>query len=276
MAQPPLWYAAAKAAALAAALLSSSAAAQNWNDPVEPFRIVGNLYYVGAADLTSFLITTPKGHILLDGGLADTAPMILANIEKLGFRPRDVRILLNSHAHVDHAGGLAELKRVTGATFYSSRRDIPRHAAGGLDDPQFGNRFPYPRITADRIVEEGTRITLGGTTLVAHLTPGHTPGCTTWTTRIGNREVVFVGSPSVPGEYRLTNNPRYPNAIADYRATFAKLKTLGCDVFLGSHGQFFGLADMIARKKPFAGCDAYHAFVSDWERRFEERVARGE
>ena len=243
---------------------------------VEPFRIAGNIYYVGASDITSYLITTPKGHIVLDGGFEETAPMILANIEKLGFRVKDVRILLSSHAHYDHAGGLAELKRVTGAKFYSSRGDLPAHARGGLDDPQFGNRFPYPPVMADRILEDGARVTLGGTTLVAHVTPGHTPGCTTWTTRAGNRDVVFVGSPTVPSSYRLHGNPRYPNAIADYRAQFAKLKTLGCDVFLASHGNFFGLAEVIAKKKSLPGCDAYRAFVSDSERRFEERVAKGE
>jgi metallo-beta-lactamase class B len=257
-------------------LAQTDATSRSWNQPVEPFRIAGNLYYVGATDITSYLITTPKGHIVLDGGFVETVPMILANIRKLGFDPKDVKILLNSHAHVDHAGGLAELKRATGALLYASRGDIPQLARGGLDDPQFGNRFPVPPVHADRIVEDGQRISLGGTTLVAHLTPGHTPGCTTWTMRAGGKAVVFVGSPSTPSEYRLTNNPRYPNAIADYRKQFATLKSLGCDVFLGSHGGFFGLADMIAGKKKFAGCDEYHAFLATFERRFEERVARGE
>jgi len=263
-------------------LLATSAFAQkdptsrSWNQPVEPFRIAGNVYYVGASDVTSYLIITPKGHIVLDGGFEETAPMILVNIEKLGFRVKDVRILLSSHAHYDHAGGLAELKRVTGAKFYSSRGDLPAHARGGLDDPQFGNKYPYPPVFADRILEDGARVSLGGTTLTAHVTPGHTPGCTTWTMRAGKRSVVFVGSPTVPSEYRLRNNPRYPNAIADYRAQFAKLKTLGCDVFLASHGNFFGLSDMIAKKKSFAGCDEYHAFLAATERRFEDRVARGE
>jgi metallo-beta-lactamase class B len=115
---------------------------RSWNQPVEPFRIIGNIYYVGATDITSYLIATPKGHIVIDGGFVETAPMILANIRKLGFKPEDVKILLSSHAHYDHAGGLAELKRASGATFYASRGDLPQHARGGLDDPQFGNRFP--------------------------------------------------------------------------------------------------------------------------------------
>jgi metallo-beta-lactamase class B len=258
------------------ALGQSDPVSRSWNQPVEPFRIVGNVYYVGASEITSYLIATPKGHIVIDGGFPETAPMILANIRKLGFAPRDVKILLNSHAHVDHAGGLAELQRVTGATLYASRGDIPQLGRGGLDDPQFGNRFPFPPVHADRILTDGQRISLGGTTLVAHLTPGHTLGCTTWTTRAGGKDVVFIGSPTAPSEYRLTNNPRYPHAIADYRQQFATLKSLGCDVFLASHGNFFGLADMIAGKKKFAGCDEHHAFLADVERRFEERVARGE
>ncbi len=267
---------------IALLLVSSAALAQkdpvsrSWNQPVEPVRIAGNLYYVGASDVTSYLITTPKGHIVLDGGFAETAPMIVANIRKLGFRVEDVRILLSSHAHEDHAGGLAELKRVTGAKLHASRRDLPLLARGGRDDAQFGDRFSFPPVTADHAFDDGARVTLGGTTLVARVTPGHTPGCTTWTMRVGRRNVVFVGSPSVPSEYRLTNNPRYPNAIADYRAQFARLKTLGCDVFLASHGNFFGLSEMVAGKKSFAGCDAYHAFVEAAERRFEERVAKGE
>ena len=258
------------------ALGQSDPVSRSWNQPVEPFRIVGNVYYVGATDITSYLIATPKGHIVIDGGFVETAPMILANIRKLGFAPKDVKILLNSHAHVDHAGGLAELKRVTGATLYATRGDIPQLGRGGLDDPQFGNRFPFPPVHADRILADGQRISLGGTTLVAHLTAGHTLGCTTWTTRAGGKDVVFVGSPTAPSDYRLTNNPRYPHAIADYRKQFATLKSLGCDVFLASHGNFFGLTDMLAGKKKYAGCDEYHAFVEDVERRFEERVARGE
>jgi metallo-beta-lactamase class B len=254
----------------------SDPVSRSWNQPVEPFRIAGNLYYVGATDITSYLITTPKGHIVLDGGFVETAPMILANIRKLGFEPKDVRILLHSHAHYDHVGGLAELKRATGAKFYASRRDLPQLARGGTDDPQFGDRFLFPPIVADRIVDDGMRVSLGGVTLVAHMTPGHTPGCTTWTTRIGRRDVVFVGSPTVPSDYRLKNNPRYPNAIEDYRAQFRTLKTLGCDIFLASHGNFFGLEEMIAGRKSFAGCDAYHKFVEASERRFEDRVARGE
>lgn len=265
-------------------LVSSAAFAQkdpvsrSWNEPVEPVRIAGNLYYVGASDVTSYLITTPKGHIVLDGGFAETAPMILANIRKLGFRVEDVRILLSTHAHEDHAGGLAELKRVTGAKLYASRREIPLLARGGRDDPQFGNLLTFPPVTADVTIDDGARVTLGGTTLVARVTPGHTPGCTTWTMQVrdGKRtfDVVFVGSPTVPAPYRLKNNPRYPGAVADYRRQFRILKSLPCDIFLAAHGSFFGLKAKLAGRRSFIDPVRYRTFVTDMERRFGEHLAR--
>lgn len=261
--------------------LHVSAYAQNdpvsrsWNQPVEPFRIAGNVYYVGANEITSYLIATPQGHIVLDGGFVETAPQILANIRKLGFRPEDVKILIGSHPHYDHAGGFAELKRVTGAAFYASRRDAGLYARGGLDDPQFGNRFPFPPVYPDRLVDDGTRLSLGGTTLVAHLTPGHTPGCVTWTTAVreGKRdvEVVFVGSPSIPSEYKLRGNPRYPNAIEDYARQFEVLKALQPDVFLASHGNFFDLEPKRTGKKSFVDSKGYREFVELWEQRFRAR-----
>ena len=260
------------------ALAQSDPISRSWNQPVEPFRIAGNVYYVGATDITSYLITTPKGHILIDGGFVETVPIIVANIRKLGFRVEDVRILLSSHAHYDHAGGLAELKRITGATFYASEGDLPQHARGGLDDPQFGDRFPYPPVEADRIVRDGQNIVLGGATLTAHLTPGHTRGCTTWTTRSGGLDFVFVGSPSVPSTYKLIGNTRYPDAVADYRKQFAILKSLKPDIFLASHGNFFDLQEKIAalatkpKQNPFIDREGYYKFVTEAEVAFETRV----
>jgi metallo-beta-lactamase class B len=258
-------------------IAQSDPVSRSWNQPVEPFRIAGNLYYVGATDITSYLITTPKGHIVLDGGFVETAPMIAANIRKLGFDVKDVKILLSSHAHYDHAGGLAELKRLTGATLYASAGDLPQLARGGLDDPQFGNKFPFPPVFADRILRDGQKISLGGTTMVARITPGHTRGCTTWTMRAGGYDVVFVGSPSVPGEYRLTDNRRYPDAVSDYRRQFATLESLNPDIFLASHGAFFDLEQKRAalgdtKVNPFVDREGYHQFVTAAERRFEDRV----
>ena len=277
-----------RAAVLAILLCAGAVAAQkdpvsrSWNQPVEPFRIIRNIYYVGASDVTSYLIATPKGHILLDGGFEETAPMILANVEKLGFDTRDIRILLSSHAHYDHAGGLAAIRTKTGATFIASEGDAPQLARGGKDDPQFGDRFPFPPIAPDKLAREGDRVALGGTILTAHITAGHTRGCTTWTATVRekgkNYHVVFVGSPSVPDSYKLIGNPRYPDVVDDYRRQFATLKSLPVDVFLASHGNFYDLAGKMKRlgekTNPFIDPDGYKAFVETMERAFEEKVKR--
>lgn len=259
-----------------AALLAAGASAAQQNpglqQAAEPFRIEGNLYSVGGSDVTSFLIVTPDGHVLIDGGYAEMAPLVVANVRKLGFRIEDVRFLLNSHAHLDHAGGLAALKKASGATFVASRADAPLLARGGLRDPQFRDRFPFPPIVPDRIVDDGDTVTLGGVELVARITPGHTPGCTTWTTTAGRRSVAFLCSASVPAGYTLTTNRRYPNAVADYRRTFAVLRSLHPDIFLGSHGSFFDLAGK-TKGGNFVDPEGYKAFVEGSGRDFEERVA---
>lgn len=256
---------------------------RSWNQPVEPFRIAGNVYYVGASDLTSFLITTPAGHIVLDGGFEETAPMILANIARLGFKVADVRYLLSSHAHLDHAGGLAELKRVTGATFVSSRGDQAQHARGGIGDPQFADRLPYPPIRAGRIVDEGDAVTLGGTTLTARITAGHTPGCTTWTMNVKDGaktySAAFLCSSSVPGNYRLVGNRLYPNIAEDYRRQFVTLRSMTPDLFLGSHGAFFRLSEKIAARgerkpNPFVDPAGFRAYVDRAEKDFESMLAK--
>jgi metallo-beta-lactamase class B len=262
-------------------LTQSDPVSRSWNQPVEPFRIIRNVFYVGASDVTSYLIATPKGHILIDGGFAETAPMILDNVRKLGFNPHDIRILLNSHAHYDHAGGLAAIKAATGATFIASEGDAPQLARGGKDDPQFGNAFPFPPVTPDKLARDGDRVALGGTILTVHVTPGHTRGCTTWTTTVReagrNYDVVFVGSPSVPPQYKLVGNPRYPDAVGDYRRQFAALKALPCDVFLASHGNFYHLAEKMKhageKPNPFIDPEGYKKFVAEMEREFEAKVA---
>ena len=266
------------------ACAQSDPVSRSWNQPVEPFRIAGNLYYVGASDITSFLITTPAGHFLIDGGFAETAGQIRANVEKLGFRVKDIRILLSSHAHYDHAGGLSEMRRASGARLLVSEREIPLLARGGLDDPQFGGRFPFQGVRADAIVRHGVPIALGGTKLTPYITPGHTPGCTTWSTTVmeGKRklEVVFLCSMSVPAGYRLIGNERYPNAVEDYRSTFRLLKTLRADIPLGSHGNFFDLEKKTAalnagaRENPFIDPAGYRSLVEAFERRCESMVVQ--
>ncbi|MDQ6940817.1 MAG: subclass B3 metallo-beta-lactamase [Verrucomicrobiota bacterium] len=256
-----------------------------WNQPVPPFKIIGNIYYVGAREVCSYLITTPAGHIVLDGGFVETAPQIEGNITQLGFRLADVKILISSHAHLDHAGGLAELKEKTGAKFMAMKEDADLIARGGKDDFAFGDRLLFPPITADRELRDGDKVDLGGVTLIARLTPGHTKGCTSWTTQVEENgrkyDVVFVGSTSVPG-YTLLGNPKYPNMKDDYEKTFALMKKLPCDVFLASHGSFFSLVEkskLLAQQpsqNPFIDPNGYRKFIEQTDRAFHEQLQREE
>jgi metallo-beta-lactamase class B len=262
-------------------LAQSNPIYRSMNQPVEPFRIIGNIYYVGASDITSYLITSPHGNILLDGGFVETAPIIRDNIRRLGFRLEDVKFLLNSHAHLDHAGGLAQLKQWTGAQFVASREDGALAARGGRGDFAWGDTLTFPPLTPDRIVADGDTVSIGDTTMTAHLTPGHTKGCTTWTTEVEENghsyHVVFLCSISAPG-YKLVDNANYPNIVEDYRKTFAELKLLPCDIFLGSHGSFFNLTEKAAalkagpRQNPFINVGEFQAFVESSEKDFEAEL----
>lgn len=254
---------------------------RSWNKPVAPFRIAGNLYYVGANEITSYLITTPEGHFLLDGGFVETAPQIEHNIAELGFKVTDVKFLLNSHAHMDHAGGLAELKKVTGAKLIASEGDAPLLRRGGHGDFRFGDRLTFPPVAPDQIVHDGEAIKLGGQTMVAHLTPGHTKGCTTWTTKIrdGDKtyDVVFVGSQSAL-DYKLVDEESYPGIRSDFEKSFALLNHLPCDIFLGSHGSFFHLAEKHERllhgdTSAFIDPDGYKTYVRESEQEFRKKLA---
>jgi metallo-beta-lactamase class B len=260
----------------------SDPTSRSWNQPVEPFRIAGNVYYVGASDITSYLITTPRGHIVLDSGFKETVPQILQNVVKLGFRVEDIRLIVMSHAHYDHVGGVAQLQRLTGARVVANERDVALLRRGGRGDFAFGDRLSYDAPRIDRIVSDGAKVTLGGVTLTAHSTPGHTRGCTTWsmTTVDAGRSlnVVFVGSASVPG-YQLVGNEKYPEIIDDYRRTFRTLRRLEADVFLGSHGNFFNLQEKIAARKgepeknPFIDPEGYREYVERSAASFEKLVA---
>jgi metallo-beta-lactamase class B len=261
---------------------------ENWNRPVAPFRIIGNVYYVGASDVTSFLIVTPAGDILLDGGLAQTAPQIEANIETLGFKLNEVKILLNSHAHFDHAAGLAELKKNTGARLVGMEGDAGQLARGGRADFFFGDTALFPPVQPDRVIHDGDTVSLGGTTLTAELTPGHTRGCTTWTMTTNeagkDREVVFLCSATVLDGYELIDRPNhpasYPGIAADYEKAFRVWKSLPCDVFLASHGQFFNLTEKRealasgAKENPFIDPKGYEAYVSSKEADFRTELER--
>ena len=261
---------------------------RSWNQPVEPFRIAGNLYYVGANDITSYLITTPEGHILLDSGFEETVPLIRESVKKLGFRLEDVKVLLNSHAHYDHAGGLATLKELTGAKLVASAKDAVLLARGGKGDPALGDTLLFKPVQADRIIKDGETVTLGGSTLTARLTPGHTPGCTSWTMQVDDagkrRDVVFVCSTTILPGVTLTDNPKYPEVGSDFAHTFKVLEALPCDIFLAAHGSFFNLAEKSERLRkgaetnPFVDPAGYKAYVErkegDYRKQLEAEKAK--
>ena len=241
---------------------------RSWNQPVEPFRIAESLYYVGASDIASYLITTSEGHILIDGGFVETAPQIEANISKLGFKVEEVKILLNSHAHFDHAGGLAALKARSGAKLFASAPDATLLESGGKGDFRFGDEGQFPPVAVDRRFADGEKVTLGGAELTAHLTPGHTRGCTTWTFKASALDVVVVCSASIL-DYRFVGKESYPGIAADYERTFATLKALPVQIFLAPHGGFFDLAGKRERaasgmglRNPWVDPAGYKAWVA--------------
>ena len=250
-----------------------------WNRPVEPFRIVGNLYYVGVSDVSSYLFANPEGHVLLDGAFHESVPLIEANIRKLGFRLEDVRVLLSSHGHYDHAGGLAGIKERSKARLLASPAEAPLLARGGRGDFAFKDRVPFPPVRTDELLHDGQQVQLGGTALTAHFTPGHTKGCTTWTAivREGGKDfrVVIPCSVSAPG-YLLVDNPAYPGILNDYESTLAKLRALPCDIFLGLHSWDFGLKEKAAAKAPgaFAGAESYVRYLDKGQTAIRDQVKK--
>lgn len=222
-----------------------------WNKPVAPFQIVGNVYYVGMAGVSSFLIKTPAGAIVVDGALPESAPLIALNLRTLGVTMRDVKYLLNTHAHFDHAGGLAGLKKETGAAVVASAVDAADLEAGRSVDFGKHGDSPFPAVKVDRRIKDGETLELGGIKLTAHATPGHTRGCTSWTMRTDDAaghpvEVIFHCSTSVPG-YVLVKNAKYPTIVGDYRKTFERLGKMHADVFLAPHPFMFDLEEKRAR-----------------------------
>ena len=253
---------------------------QNWSQSFEPRRIVGNIYYVGTNLISSFLIVTPKGHILLDTGHIQMLAQVEANIEKLGFKPKDVKILLNSHAHFDHCGGFAEFKRQTSATIVASKLDGELMMEGGKGDFYWGDDLAYEPVTPDRYVADGERVELGGISLVGHLTPGHTKGCTTWSMRVNEAgeelDVLFLCGLTV-STYKLTNNERYPNVVGDARNTFTRLRAMRADVMLAPHGFYFDLEGKAARQtersaNPFIDAGELGRHLAEMEKDFEQAL----
>jgi metallo-beta-lactamase class B len=268
-----------------------------WNSAVadEPFpahRVIGNVYYVGSKALASYLIVTPEGHILINSSFEETVPLIRVAVESLGFKFRDVKVLLASHAHSDHVAGNALIKEMTGAKVYVMEGDEKAIASGGEGQYLYKDSRWKPCVV-DRVLKDGDEVKLGSATLVARKTPGHTRGCTTWTWRATEGEkaydVVVIGSPNVNPGYRLAGNNDYPEIADDFTKTFNILKSLPCDVFLGAHGDYYGmlakydkLKDAVAdpkhdspaaEKNPFLDAAGYRAYIELKEQTFRQTLA---
>ena len=257
----------------------------DWTEPFAAFHIAGNLYYVGSKGLANYLITTPQGNILINSDLEANVPLIEASIEKLGFKFKETKILLISHAHWDHDAGSAKIKQMTGASYMVMDADVPVVESGGKLDFQYGGNpgFLYPPTKVDRVLHDGDEVRLGGVVLVAHLTPGHTKGCTTWTMKVteGGKtyDVVIVGSPNVNPGYKLIHNNNYPQIANDYERMWSVLKSLPCDIFLGAHGGYFGLEEKYPLMKegsanPFIDPSGYKKFVAQKEQDFRTELTK--
>jgi metallo-beta-lactamase class B len=266
--------------AFAAVCLAAHSRREIWNLPQKPFHIVDDIYYVGTAGLGSYLITSPEGDILLDGGLPESVPQIERHITSLGYKMHDIKYLINSHAHYDHAGGLAELQRASGAKLVASRGDAQNLSSGFQSSYGAGWDSHFPAAHVDRIIENGGTVQVGAVTLTAVLTPGHTKGCTTWTMPVTENgrtyHVVFYCSTSIPG-YRLTGNKEYPRIASDYEHSFAVLEKLPCDIFLSNHSEFFDMKEKLAREKPgatnpFIDPGEMHRFVEQSKAEFEAQL----
>lgn len=251
------------------------------NAPFAPFTVIGNVHYVGAAGVSSFLITTPAGHFLIDGGFAETAPQIVANIGALGFSIGDVKYLLNSHAHYDHSGGLAALKAASGAQMLASAGDHDVLETGHIG---YGpaSRVDAAPVHVDRVIQDGEDITLGGTTVTALVTSGHTRGCTSFQVDVLDvtrtpRRVFIHCSASVGGQTLVPES--YPGQVTDYRRTFARLEAMRADVFLANHGDFFGLAERRRRQQAgnanaFVDQQALGVYNRQMRDQFQQELAR--
>ena len=234
-------------AALLLVTLSAPQTSPKWTDPQAPFRLAGPIYYVGTAELAAFLIHTPQGHILIDGGSPETAPMIQKSITDLGFKLEDIRILLTTQAHYDHVGTHAHIKKLSGARVEAMAQDAKLLRDGGKSDYLFGDnpKFHFPQMAVDRTLKDGDIVTIGGIRLTARHTPGHTPGSATYLMDINeggkDLKVVFAASTTVNPGTRLVKDPSYPGILEDFRKTFGILESLKPDIFLSGHGSFFGL-----------------------------------
>jgi metallo-beta-lactamase class B len=254
----------------------------SWTARQKPFRIYGNTWYVGPRGLTVLLITSPAGHVLIDGGVPGYESLIEGNIRSLGIKLHDIKWILSSHAHCDHAGGMAQLKRDTGAVVIASAADAALLERGGHDDAAYGDRFLFPPVHVNRTVTDDEHLRLGDLVLTAHSTPGHTKGNTTWTWTSceGKRclQLVDIGSLSAPN-YQLIGNSKYPGIVKDYEHSFELVATMPCDIALAPHPEIVNFWKRVARREQGdadalldrAGCRAYAKAARE---SFEAKLAK--
>jgi metallo-beta-lactamase class B len=264
-----------------ALFLTVARKALHWEEPEEPVHIAGPLYFVGTKGLGVFLFVTGDGLILMNTGMPSSGPMIEDSIRKLGFRPEDLKIIINGHAHIDHAGAIAYLRKKYGAQLAVMREDVAAMESGDKDDFKYANDFLYPPAKVDRVLRDGDTVRLGDVILTAYLTPGHTRGATTWVTEVNDGgkayRVVFPdGSGFNPG-YRIAKNPSYPGINADYRNTLHELEMLQPDIWLAQHNEYYDLAGKSARAKTegvaaWVDPEGYRRFIAAKRRAFEDEV----
>jgi len=253
-----------------------------WNAPFEPFTVIGNLHYVGTNGIASYLITTSAGHILVDTGLPEANAQIKASIAKLGFNVSDIKILLNTHAHLDHTGGLADFKQVTGAQLIAGERDKPLLEGGYYPGQEAVKILGFPPVKVDRTVKDGDTVTLGDVTLTAHATPGHSPGCTSWSLNVADgtatRSALIFCSATVALN-KLVGTPTHAGIVEDYRKTFAWAKAAKVDVLLAPHPEMYGM--QAKRQKmtagaanPFVDASEFAAYTASLAKAFEDGLAK--
>ena len=253
-----------------------------WNTPTEPFKMIGNVYYVGTDGLASYLITSPQGHILVDTVMPEATSQIKANIEKLGFKVTDIKYLVNTHAHIDHTGGLAEMKQASGAQMIAGEADKPLLEGGYYPGAQEDAALAFPPVKVDRTVREGDTVSVGDVTLTARETPGHSPGCTSWEFAVkdgdATRSVLIFCSGTVALN-RLVGNPTYSGIVADYRKTFARAKDMKVDVLLAPHPEMYRMQDKRAMisdgaPNPFVNPGEFNAYAATLEKAFDDALAK--
>jgi metallo-beta-lactamase class B len=251
-----------------------------WNAPQKPLRVFGNTWYVGTKGLSAILITSPQGHVLIDGGIPASAPAIIANIRALGFLAEDVRLIVNSHAHFDHAGGIAELQKASGAEVAASPASAPmiRTGKSSPDDPQYGLVLPYAPTREVRTIADGETLRAGGVAVTAHFTPGHTPGGTTWTWRSCEgevcRDMVYADSqsPISADGFYFTRSTTYPTALADFERGFNVLEHLSCDILITPHPSASNLWERVA-SQTLLDTSACKRYASNARAALAKRVA---